>query len=236
MADRTFFVRLNLDDLADQMDALDSSEERGQWLEGFRVGSRGHASRDTWNDAKLRGHSFGMTCWEQAEAFRVAQSVKGRASADARRKKGGNEPEVNRGSTTVPTAVRTEHPTGSQPIQNPESNNQETKSEQPSPPIPPKGGRRRMGAFVPPTEQEWVDYCTKTWPDWHQTCAAESWAYYESVKWRMRSGPIQPRPRTGTPANGASSSQVLRPALLLPALLLRDTGPMQPGSNATRES
>ena len=49
-----------------------------------------------------------------------------------------------------------------------------------------KEGRRnvpRQAAFTPPSEQEWVEYCTRTWSDWHPVCAGEAWAYYQGVGW-----------------------------------------------------
>lgn len=49
-----------------------------------------------------------------------------------------------------------------------------------------KEGKRnvpRQAAFTPPSEQEWVEYCTRTWSDWHPVCAGESWAYYQGVGW-----------------------------------------------------
>lgn len=49
-----------------------------------------------------------------------------------------------------------------------------------------KEGKRnapRQAAFAPPSEQEWVEYCTRTWSDWHPVCAGESWAYYQGVGW-----------------------------------------------------
>ena len=49
-----------------------------------------------------------------------------------------------------------------------------------------KEGKRnvpRQAAFTPPSEQEWVEYCTRTWSDWHPVCAGEAWAYYQGVGW-----------------------------------------------------
>lgn len=101
MSDRTFFVRLNLDDMSAEVVGLDSTEERGQWLEGFLVGSRGKDSRDVWHPAKLDGHRFGLTCFQEAEEYRGKQSVKGIASGEARRNRTAVQPQFNHSSTTI---------------------------------------------------------------------------------------------------------------------------------------
>lgn len=140
MSDRTFFVRLNLDDMSAEVVGLDSTEERGQWLEGFLVGSRGKDSRDVWHPAKLDGHRFGMVCFQEAENYRGKQSAKGVASGEARRNRTAAEPLLNNGLTAVePDGNRT--PTGPQPIQQPTSNSQHptTTNEKPDPPKAPQG-------------------------------------------------------------------------------------------------
>lgn len=141
MADRAYFVKLNLDDMAASLDALDSTEERGQWLEGFRVGSRGSKPRDGWPEAKMLGYTFGMDCWEKAEEFREKQAAKGRASGESRKRRTGIEPESNHGSTAdepehQPEANRDGNRDGSS--QKPETRNQKpiTENEQPHPPTP----------------------------------------------------------------------------------------------------
>lgn len=35
--------------------------------------------------------------------------------------------------------------------------------------------------FTPPTEAEWIAYCTSTWSDWHRS--GEAWAHYQAVGW-----------------------------------------------------
>ncbi len=199
MGERSFFVRLNIDDMADSLDELETTEERGLWLEGFRFGVRGKEARDGWQTAKSLGYKFGFECWEQAQQFREKQAAKGRASGESRR--GRIEPESNHGSTAVQPEFNrgssvvepepNQTPTGHEPIQNPEANNQELKNQEQYKPIPPTPQRgERVRASIP-TEDEWVAYCTATWPDWHPTCAAEGWAYYQSAGWRTRVGPIR---------------------------------------------
>lgn len=188
MGERAFFVRLNIDDMADSLDGLETTEERGLWLEGFRFGVRGKEQRDGWPEVKQLGYAFGLECWTKAQEFRDKQAEKGRASGNSRRKPTAVEPDTNHGSTAVqPEFNRTG--TEREPIQNPEANNQELLPKEPIPPTPQRGNRAARATA--PTEEEWVAYCTSTWPDWHPTCAAESWAYYQAKGWRIGSVPVR---------------------------------------------
>lgn len=152
---RTFFVSVNLDDLSDEMDALDSTEERGLWLEGFKVGSRGHGDREGWHPAKAQGYAFGRGCWEKAEVFRAKKAEAGQASAEARRQKNGTaQPRRDRTdseqcSGDVPNTARTEPRTDAELIHKPESINQEqeTKNEEPHPPTPQGGAAMVVGEW-----------------------------------------------------------------------------------------
>ncbi len=138
MTERTFFVRVNLDDMAAEIIGLDSTEERGLWLEGFIVGSRGKSCREDWQGAKLEGHSFGLRCFTEAEEFRGKQSAKGLASVEARRnrKTTADQPDFNHGSTAVQQDIN-------QTSTHPTTNNQQptTNSEKPK--------KARQAAFSP---------------------------------------------------------------------------------------
>lgn len=232
MSDRTFFVRLNLDDMAAEVVGLESSEERGQWLDGFLVGSRGKDAREGWPEPKQDGHRFGLSCHHEAESFREKKAAAGEASANARRGKYGSaQPNTARTpleqcSNTVQTSAEQtpNHPTSN--IQHPITNIQHPITNNESPLDPPKGKR-----FVPPTEPEWVAYCEQTWADWHQECAADAWAYYESKGWKIGSatckdwkaaartahgnarawGKLQPVAGATTPANSPGSPAGSRP-------------------------
>ena len=197
--EREWWVKVNIDDLCHDLDRLESTEERGQWLEGFRVGSRGHDPRDTWGTAKMLGHAFGMVCHDEAVIYRDKKVIAGQISADSRREKNGTaQPLKMIPAEHTPNSVRTvlgicsEH--------NPEQtlehapNQPTTNSYQPTasiqqqtesndPPLNPPRGKR----FVPPTEAEWVSYCGETWKDWNPECSAEAWAYYESKGWKIGS-------------------------------------------------
>lgn len=140
MSDRTFFVRLNLDDMAAEIVGLETSEERGQWLEGFLVGSRGKESREIWPVSKLEGHRFGLSCFHEAESFRDKKSAAGEASANARRQRFGSaQPNTIRTpleqcSNTARTGAEQAPNQPTTIIQQPTTNN-----EKPNPPKPPQG-------------------------------------------------------------------------------------------------
>jgi hypothetical protein len=128
---RTFFVKLNLDDMCAELDTL-RPDQHAEWLAGFRAGARGKVP-DGWDGARLAGAEFGHACFLDAEAFRGRQSEKGKRSAEARAAAHGSadprancEPDVNHGSTVV----RTEREVTS--IQYPVSNTPESKNEKPS--------------------------------------------------------------------------------------------------------
>ena len=162
MSDRTFFVRMNLDDMATDLIGLDSTEERGLWLEGFVVGSRGKGSRTDWPSAKLEGHSFGLKCFNEAEEFRDKQAAKGLASAESRRnrKPTEHEPEFNHGSTAV-------QPEANQTSTYPTTNNQQltTNNDKPK--------KARQAAFDPGMFDEMIPEqfaanptFVECWHDW----------------------------------------------------------------------
>lgn len=125
---RTFFVRVNMDDMCAELDTL-RPDQHAEWLAGFRAGCRGRIP-DGWDGPRLMGAEFGMSCWEEAEGYRAKQSDKGKRSAEVRKAKSGSadpranrEPTVNRGSTVVRTAREPDvNPSN---IQHPTSNNEQ---------------------------------------------------------------------------------------------------------------
>lgn len=193
MADRTWTVRVNLDDLGAEMLVLDSDAERGAWMTGFQVGAAGGPCRETWSDAKRRGWEFGSRSFAEAEKFRAKKAAAGQASADARRSRSGSAQPSKPPQPRTPAEQCSSDVRGNiEYVSNqPTANSQQptAKNEQPSPPTP-QGGKRAP-RMVPPSEQEWVAYCSETWPDWHPECAAESWAYYEAKGWRIGTAPCR---------------------------------------------
>lgn len=72
--------------------------------------------------------------------------------------------------------------------------------EEEDPPKAPQGAT--LSKFLPPTESEWVAYCSLTWPEWSPVCSAESWAYYEGIGWKTKAGPIKKWQATARTAHG----------------------------------
>ena len=225
MIERTYFVLLNLDAFSAEMAGLDTTEERGQWVEGFQVGCHGHALRSSWSEIKMSGYHFGASALAEAEAHREKKVQAGKRSAQIRKDmKGSAQPEHRsngvRASFGGCSEQTPEHPPEQSPEQTPNqpvtSNHKPIASiqqpeasiqEKPSPKmIGGPGGRKQ------PTEPEWTAYCTETWPDWHPTQAGESWAYYESVGWRTKAGPIKDWRSAARTAHGnAAKWKTLQP-------------------------
>lgn len=190
MADRTFVVRINLDDLGAQLVALEDDAECGAWLKGFQAGANGAPSRDAWSDAKRLGWSFGVSARDEAEAFRSKKAGAGHASAEARRARTGSaQPNTARTllehcSNTTPNTARTEPRTHAEqdseqsPEQTPNqptANSQQpiTNNEHPTP-QPPRGARAGRVQFspgmfdhmIPVTMQ--IPAFVEAWHDWVQ--------------------------------------------------------------------
>jgi len=155
------------------MDALDSTEERGQWVEGFRVGCRGNPPRDAWPGPKASGHAFGIECWNSAQEFRARKASAGAASADARRARSGTA-QPNRGRTDseqCSSDVRAliEQDSNISRIQNPESISEKTEA------------KKRAKVFVPPTIEEATEYAASV----GFAGVAQWFAYYETNGWKV---------------------------------------------------
>ncbi len=71
---RIFSVRINLDEMFAQLDALDQGRDKLQWLEGFRAGSRGAPNHAKWSSAKRDGASFGAEARSRALNLSQKQS------------------------------------------------------------------------------------------------------------------------------------------------------------------
>jgi hypothetical protein len=67
-------------------------------------------------------------------------------------------------------------------------------------------GKRKRSSSVRPTEGEWLSHCQQAYSDWHPTCISEQWAYYESVGWKTKAGPIKDWKRAAVTAHGNARS------------------------------
>lgn len=69
-----------------------------------------------------------------------------------------------------------------------------------------KEGKRKRSPNARPTEEEWLQHCQQAYSDWHPTCIKEQWAYYESVGWKTKAGPIKDWKRAAVTAHGNARS------------------------------
>ena len=160
MIDREWWVQVNLDDLAHVTAQMETTEERGQWFEGFIVGAQGHPARDSWDGFKRMGFDFGASCHAEAVAFRSSKSAAGKASVDARRAKYGS---------ASPNSVRTviEHTSEQKPEQKPEqtieqtSNQPTTNNQQPTT----RNQKRTTKSFSAEAEELYSLFPLKVAPD-----------------------------------------------------------------------
>ena len=74
-------------------------------------------------------------------------------------------------------------------IHNPQTTNEQTPNDKQDARQSKTASASRRVSY--PDLEEWVAYCIATWPDWHQDSAADSHAYYASVGWRTKAGPIK---------------------------------------------
>jgi len=163
---RTYFIRVNLDDMCAELDTL-RPEQHADWLAGFRAGSRGKVPPE-WDGPRLAGAEFGLICYREAEDFRSRQSEKGKLSAAARSK-------GNHGSTTVQPNV---NQTSTQPInQQPTSNNQETNRVASAP-----------TRFLKPSADEVKAFCSEH----GYAIDADAFVdYYEANGWKIGKNPMK---------------------------------------------
>ena len=195
MTDRTFFILLNLDAFSAEMAGLDSTQERGEWVEGFQVGAHGHGLRESWSDIKLQGHQFGVDSLRQAEERRSKFAEAGKRSAQVRKDmKGSAQPEHRSNNDRTSFEKRSEHSSEQDPEQRPEqdpehpvtSNHERlTKSQHLKPKKENDGAPRAK--FTPPTQIEAETFALEigftrcgTWLD-----------FYASNGWKVGRNPMK---------------------------------------------
>lgn len=77
---RNYYIKLNLDAMAADLDSLVTDRERLDWLAGFRVGARGRSIPE-WTGALRMGCDFGLAAWNEAQTYRASRAAGGRAKA-----------------------------------------------------------------------------------------------------------------------------------------------------------
>lgn len=128
---RTFFVRVNMDDMCAELDTL-RPDQHAEWLAGFRAGCRGRIPGG-WDGPRLMGAEFGMSCWEEAEGYRAKQSECGKRSAAVRKQKFGTAiPEGGSNHATKVVRRSSEPEPNPSNIQHPTSNNEQPEATAPA--------------------------------------------------------------------------------------------------------
>ena len=86
MANRSYFVKLNLDDVGHAVIEYDEPSDLGMWFKGFMVGAHGKQLKPDAHPAYQAGHAYGALAFRESEAFREKQSdlAKKRWGADAK--------------------------------------------------------------------------------------------------------------------------------------------------------
>lgn len=160
---RTWSVRLSVDDLNASFCLLETDQEVASWVRGLMRGLNAGECKEGASKEYAEGWEIGRPAREKADEIRAERAEIGSV--------GGSKRVANAQAIASPTASPIGKPTA-QPERR--TKNEEQQEQRTAP---------RQAAFAPPSEQEWVEYCTRTWSDWHPVCAGESWAYYQGVGW-----------------------------------------------------
>ena len=172
------WVPLNLADTRDALQRWASMDQRGQWICGYHQGASGSLLMGGESDAFLHGHQLGTSAYTNSMEHRNAVSVERSKAANARWDAERARKSANADAIACPNADAIEYANGMHSTRQ----DKQTKTEQET---KNKGGKppTRSARFIPPTESEWLEYCQKTWDNWHPSSIQSSWNHYESVGW-----------------------------------------------------
>ena len=194
----TEWVPFNLADSREALQKWETMEQRGQWIVGYHQGASGALLIGGEPDALVDGYRCGERAHNDSSAHRAEVSERRRESA---KKRWDRDLNANANANAHANA----HANASCKTHAQDRTGQDiTEQDKEEPPKAPRGAVRTK--FLPPTESEWVAYCFEMWPEWSPICSAESWAYYQGVGWRMRSGPIRDWKATARTAHGNARS------------------------------
>ena len=161
---------------------LETDEEVASWTRGMMRGLNGGSCKEGASSAYSEGWEIGAHAREKADEIRAERAEIGSVG----------------GSKRVANAQAIASPNG-QPIGKPTAQpERRTKNEEQQE----QRTTARQAAFTPPSEEEWVAYCSKTWSDWHPICSGESWAYYQGVDWMVGSKRCKDWKATARTAHG----------------------------------
>ncbi len=74
---RSFFVKLNLDEVGHAIIEYDDMASLGQWFKGYLLGAHGRPAKADAPDPYQAGHAYGLAAFHDAEAFRAKQAANG---------------------------------------------------------------------------------------------------------------------------------------------------------------
>jgi len=72
---RSFFVKLNLDEVGHAIIEYDDAASLGQWFRGYLIGAHGKPLRQGSSDAYVAGHAYGLISFQETEQFRNKQAA-----------------------------------------------------------------------------------------------------------------------------------------------------------------
>lgn len=177
------WVPFVLEDAREALIQWPQAQDRGMWVAGFFAGASNALPMGGEPEAFICGFSSGSIARANSESKRASTSEVRAAAARARwDRERSKQLEVKCAEYAVEDAnacakadANAMHKTGQ------DKTRQDTTEQD-------KTRHPRKSASIP-TEDEWVSYCRQTWTDWH--VPGESWAYYQSVGWRTKAGPIK---------------------------------------------
>ena len=170
---RTWQIRINLDDVNAAVMLMETDAEMAAFARGLVRGLNAGTLKDGASDAYFSGWQIGNDGRTSAEIARLTNQNNG---------KGGGRPKNPSVNQSVYQSVNQSVDLSVDQLVNPNhkpltiNEEQETNNKGGKPPA-------RSARFIPPTEAEWLEYCQKTWDDWHPSSIQGSWNYYESVGW-----------------------------------------------------
>ena len=195
---RQYWSKMNHDEARHAIELM-SDDEAGRWLRGWLAGAGGNeASEDFLMSRPMEwrgGYCAGKSSF--ADALEYSQKQSDRVSkryTKATTVTSGSDPVDEMTTETLPRNT------------NNKTTNNEQLTEQETTQTKQREQQARAHLFSPPSESEWVDYCTTTWPDWNPVCAAESWAYYQGVGWMAGKAKIRDWKATARTAHGNARS------------------------------
>ena len=175
---RTWQIRLNLDDVNAAVMLMETDAEMASFARGLVRGLNAGALKDGASEAYASGWEIGNDGRALAEIARLTNRTNGKSGGRPK-----NQSVNQLVNQSVDPSVHQSVDQLVNPNHKPITNNQELKNEEQEQTTKAAKPPARVARFIPPTESEWMEYCTATWGDWHPTSIQSSWDHYQSVGW-----------------------------------------------------